>query len=341
MSPKNFVICIRWIFVLTSGCAGLRASESPDGPKDDKIFMRQIHTLLYNSQFDLLNDIVSELDKKQSRFSDGLWKLEAFFNAVSQPNQPNDPESWKSLSELLEKWDQKGTTIYTVNAMALTQLHFAWHVRTNKYSSEVADEQWVVFNAGVEKSLQTIQRALAMKQKCVDVDRTLLHIGLSQGWPREKMDAVLNDAITLAPDYYGCYIQMSYYRMERYYGKEGDWQTFLNSLPERVSGDAGLEVYTRVAVKLHPYYKNNFFGNDKSHSVNWPTMKSGFDVLRRTCPDSSWNLNQYAYFAVLAKDVPTARKLVRELVDSDLVRLEIWHTSKYFEEVKEWALREK
>ena len=129
--------------------------------------------------------------------------------------------------------------------------------------------------------------------------------------------------------------------MERWYGKEGDWQTFLNSLPERIPGESAYDVYTRVALKLHPYCKTNFFGKDKSKSVDWATMKRGFEVIRKTCPNSSWDLNLFAFYAVLAKDTPTSMALVRELVDKDLVRIGVWEKPKYFDEVKAWAFHDR
>jgi hypothetical protein len=303
-----------------------------------KKLKEHVRDMLYDSKFEELDAMIAEINDKQLRFLNGDWKLLTFMDAVSYPRKDSDTEDWKTLFQRLKDWDHKSSTIFTTNAIARTQLNYAYFIRTGSWSKDVTEEQWKVFNSGVERSLATYGELFTNPQKCVDMYAQLLRIGLAQGWPSEKMQATLQEAISVAPDYYPCYQIVGYYTLERWYGKPGASRSFLDSIPSMVAGDRGLEIYTRTALGLYPFYKENFFGQDTTGCADWTTMRRGFESILRTFPNSKWHRNLFAAYACVAKDRATARTLLDEITAKEEVVAEAWTAAGGFEAGKKWIM---
>jgi len=294
--------------------------------------------LLYSAQYDQLNAIVADLNENQTRFDDGVWKLSAFFEGVSRPRQSDDPEDWKVLFQRLEDWDKQSHGVFTMNAIGRTQLNYAWNIRTASWARDVSEEQWQVFNDGIARSMKTFAATIKEPEKCIDVYEQLLCVGLAQGWPREKMDATLREAISIAPDYYPCYQKFAYYTLERWHGAPGDTRKFLQSILDFVPGEHGYEVYTHTAMTLTGFYGRNFFASDTTGCADWPMMKKGFETIIHNYPSSKRERNFYAAYACLAGDRTTARALYDDLTAKNEIVLDSWKLAGGFETAKKWIL---
>ena len=297
-----------------------------------------VRDTLYASRFEELDSMIAAINDQQLRFLNGDWKLLTFMDAVSYPRKDSDSEDWKTLFQCLKDWDHKSSTIFTTNAIARTQLNYAYFVRTGAWSKDITEEQWKVFNSGVERSQATYGELFTNPKKCVDMYAQLLRIGLAQGWPPEKMHETLQAAISVAPDYYPCYQMVGYYTLERWYGKPGASRAFLDSIPGMVPGDRGLEIYTRTAIGLYPYYNENFFGKEASGCADWTTMRRGFESILRSFPHSRWHRNLLAAYACLAQDRATARTVLDEIIAKDEVVDGAWTAAGGFAAGKKWIM---
>ena len=330
--------------LLTSLTVALHAQDAAPAPAEPspwrmlsaKGLKENVQDLLYTSKFDKLDAMIVEIDEKQLRFLDGDWKLLTFMDAVSYPRKKEDTEAWKELFEHLKDWDQKSRTIFSANAVARTKLNYAYSIRTGAPSKDVTEDQWKVFNSGVEHSLDSYSELLKLPQKCVDMYAQLLRIGLAQGWPPDKMHETLHAANSVAPDYYPCYQMVGYYTLESWFGKSGASRAFLDSIPSMVPDDRGLEIYTRTALALYPYYRENFFGKDATGCADWTTMRRGFESILRSFPNSKWHRNLFAAYACVAQDRATARTLLDEMTAKDEIVAEAWTAAGGFEAGKKW-----
>jgi len=176
-------------------------------------------------------------------------------------------------------------------------------------------------------------------QKCVDMYAQLLRIGLAQGWPPDRMQATLQQAISIAPDYYPCYEMVGYYTLESWYGQPGASRAFLESILSMVPGDRGLEIYTRTALPLFPYYREKFFAQGTAGCADWPTMKNGFNAILGRFPKSRWHRNLFAAYACVAQDRAVARTLLDELSAKDEIVPEAWSAAGGLEAGKKWILQ--
>ena len=72
------------------------------------------------------------------------------------------------------------------------------------------------------------------------------------------------------------------------------------------------------------HFQNELF--TKSFAA-WPRMKEGFEDVIARYPDS-WNLNNYAKFACLARDKETTREILKR-IQSDPV-MEAWDPPSFY-----------
>jgi hypothetical protein len=138
------------------------------------------------------------------------------------------------------------------------------------------------------------------------------------------------EAVALEPDYESFYFLRANWLQPKWYGQDGEWLRFAEQAAERTKAAYGQEYYARIVWAT--------FGttNDQPlDGVNWARMRTGFEDMMKRHPESLWNLNAFAYFAVRAKDQPTALKLFGEL--KGRFAPAIWGTSKKFEAAEIWA----
>lgn len=270
--------------------------------------IRQGEELLYGDNFKEIERVGIEFIQKKARQPFSAWKIRHFADAITHPGNRKDPKDWEFVIGKWEAWQKESGSEFAHAMLGKVYLNYGHNARGSDFASEVPEENWPKFEERVSKAVGILTEAKKKDPKNPENYRNLLHCGIFQGWPRKKMDDLLNESITVAPDYFDCHYNMAYYLMERWHGDEGDWQRYANSLPERLGGDTGLMVYARLSENLYQYYQKDFFAEDREDKISWKRMKAGFEALMKHFPDSSQILNSYACFAWRAGDLETARE---------------------------------
>lgn len=301
-------------------------------------FETKVHTLLYDSKFDELDAIVAEVNDQQLRSVNGLWRLHSFFAATGNPRDPKDAEDWKALLQHLEAWNQHSPSVFATNALGCALVNHAWNTRTSGWAKDVTEEQWKGFEAGLAKAEPVLNAALEKSPKCADVYAQLMRIGLAHGWPREKMNGLLKQAIAIAPDYQECFQTVAYFYQERWSGRPGDAQKYLQSILTIAPAEHANETYARTAMIYLDDYRDTFFRADGTGFADWPTMRNGLQALVRNYPQSTYNQNLLAAYACLAKDRATGRPIYEELVAKNKIYADAWKIVGGVDAVKAWML---
>jgi hypothetical protein len=296
----------------------------------------EVRSMLYDGQYEALDSMVRELNDKRSRFTDGVWKLTTFFDGVDRPLNTYDAESWKVLFQRLEEWDQHSPTVFSENAIGCAKVNFAWLTAARWQGRPPTQEEEIALATALASAVETYERVLRNPQKCVDVYAQLLRIGQFQRWPSEKMEATLREAISVAPDYYPCFDRFAMDTLPSWGGKPGDTRHVFDSIPSLVPEDQAYDVYTRLALTMHRFYKDGFFGKDGI--VEWFPMKKGFERIIRIYPKEPVIKNKFAAYAYLAGDRPTARALLDELMKQNAIEYNAWLPVGGFEKAKKWIL---
>jgi hypothetical protein len=157
----------------------------------------------------------------------------------------------------------------------------------------------------------------------------MLSVGMGQGWEKVEFDRIFEQGVKLAPDYYELYFTRAVTLLPRWYGMDGDWQTFA----EAQAAAHGDEVYARIAWSLEGYYPGKLFTEGR---VSWSKMKAGFEAMLKDYPDSNWNLNAFCNFACLCGDRATASQLFDRIGPN---RHAVLWTETDFNQWKKWAAK--
>jgi len=287
-------------------------------------------------QYDELDRIASELNDKQLRYTDGVWKLGSFFEAVNSPWKTEDPEGWKELFQRLEEWDGHSHNVFSGNAIGCAKLYFAWQLLLHIDHRPATEAEQRELAGVLASAAATYDRVLRNPQKCIDVYAQLIRLGHLQRWPEEKMMATMREAISVVPDYYPCFIKFAMRTLPNFGGNKGDTRRFFDSIPTLLREDRAYDVYVQTCIGIHRFYEGEYFGADGI--VEWLPMKKGFERMRHDHPKSAVVKNEFAVYAVLAGDRPTARLLLEEIMAKKDIDYEAWLLAGGFEKAKKWIL---
>jgi len=271
-------------------------------------FTRQMRTWLEEKRFADLEAMAATLRSAQTRWQTGLWKLPDFYVGVTAQQG-----EYEAVAPLLEEWIKACPDSVTPRvAKADSLVNHAWAARGSDWASEVKPEAWPVFEERLQQAKAVIEeaRGLSAKDPALDSVMQAVYLGLGADFGRSQYDELFSRATTAFPGYYGYYFSKAHYLLPRWHGERGEWEAFAaeaaDASPE---GDA---IYTRIAWANSRFYDNIF----KEAAVSWPRMKNGFEQILQAYPESRWNLNSYARFAVQAGDEETARRLMELIGDT-------------------------
>jgi hypothetical protein len=238
----------------------------------------------------------------RARFGDGLWRIVALHEALELPANTNE-EAWTARESDIEKWEAQfplSITARVVHIQFLTS--YAWHARGSGYAGSVKDEAWPIFSNRLAQAYILYQSALKLDQKSPMLWLAGQVIAVGQGWPVEEVSRQFEIAKATEPEFWPYDSGFATFLLPRWYGKVGDWEAFAAAEMRRENG-LGAEGYARLVFALHSYYKNIF---TDSHA-QWAPVKEGYSRMIKAYPGAKNLLSQYAYLAVQAADMPSAR----------------------------------
>lgn len=329
---KRFVFGLMLGSLSLLGVADLRAFQKlEEGGPERAAFTRAVYELFVDEEFELLDRMADKLLQEKSRFPDGTWKLAAFyrsFHAASGDTKVNWHELWARFG----RWEKKNPQSATARVMhAQMMANYAWEARGGGFADTVSGEGWNMF-ADRLRIARDILEADAFLKKVPGYYSSMMLVALGQGWPKDKAEALFIEAAVLARDYEDFYFRRAYYLQPKWHGEPGEWLRFAEEAAETTKEQWGRGFYARVVWgTLGTPSKKRY----QEAGIDWAKFKQGFEDLVQRTPDSLWNKNAFCYFACMADDRETARRLFEELQDS--YAPSIWGEEETFAYNKRWA----
>jgi WD40 repeat protein len=287
--------------------------------------------LFSKSDFAKLESMAAELRDSKARFSDGLWKLPAFYRGLEAEKAVGHASDWKPWFDKLTQWHNEfPDSITQPVVLASGWTEYAWEARGTGYAYTISDERGKKFEERLAEGRKVLEAAAKLPKKCPQWTIAMQVIALGQGWSRAEYMELVEAAAKQEPTYYDYYVRAGYFFFPRWYGKKGEWEKFAEMAANELDPAEGMTAYTRTA-----WYNSEYFGNlFKETAIEWPKMKQGFLDIERKYPNSHWNLNAFCRFAVQAGDRETATKLFARLGahgEPD------WQGYARYELAREWA----
>lgn len=306
-----------------------------DGPIARNELMSVARTLLKQEKFKELDAMAAEFRSRKTRFPDGQWKLFHFYKGVAKPEKSSEDE-WNGIFIQLERWSKASPESLTARvATAEAWLNYAWDARGTGLGNTVSDEAYRLYTERVRKAYGILQGISSRSGDCPHGYQLILRVGHNEGWERQRYSEAFKRAVAFEPGYHEYYVSMANYLRPHWHGAEGEWQKFAEIAVKLTPQSEGMTVYPLIVSGL--WQKGNTWKSFEEAGISWPMMKQGFLDMEKNYPDSRWNLNMFCFYACLAGDCETARKLFERIGDTPY--LEAWQTRELFASLRQWAMQ--
>ena len=317
--------------VLLCLLAGSAAAQSTN-PRPLQRATDEHLALLMSRAYDKLDQVADEARTKQIALSDGQPLLNAIYAGVigcGCGNQLNE-ELWQVRKQRLDEWAKRKPGSVTARlAVAAFPVKYGWMARGGGYAGTVSPEGWKLFRERIEEGRKALEALDAKTRQDPGWYELMLDVGASQGWPREKFDAVFFEGVSKYPYYSPLYFtRMSYYS-PRWYGSVEEGKRVADDAVERTRSRWGEIMYARLNWAMMDI---RMF---KTGQADWPRMKTGFEQMTKEYPDA-WNLNNFAKFACIARDQETLTALLPKIGDAPIVLA--WENDvNFYKGCRSWA----
>lgn len=321
---------LRIIFLLFFAAPAFANNSPGDAVVEAQQIGDRVEKHFYARQFKAIQDLDEELrtSPEKQRLSDGRWSITFLYGqlGISSYNSKNYDE-WVLKQKIANEWISQAPDQITPHiARAVIELGLAWAIRGSGYASQISEERMAAFKQQVARARQTLENPVFEKQKHPLWFLNMLEIAKLQSWDQKSYKAMFNTAVEAYPGYEFLYFEATEYYQPFWHGSNSELKRFVDESVERSRATEGMVMYTRLYwYMLHRLRDKTF----DPGNAEWEPMKQGFEQLMRKHPNSKWNLNAFGYYACMAKDWGTLRKLLPSIGDAPAMA--IWsQTSRYY-----------
>jgi hypothetical protein len=304
-------------------------------PVREEVWDFKVRTRQHLNQRDFaqLEEIAAGLQKEQAEFDDGSWKIDEFYEALLP--RDDDPDSlWELHEEIRKDWILQYPESMTAKVAMMNFLNtYAWRARGADWASNVTNEGWRLFYHRLNRSQIIAERAAKLDGADPVFYRQCLTVALGLGWPKDRYDALVDEAHRAYPTYWRVDTSRAYSLLPRWHGEPGDWEAFALETSSRPDGLQD-ELYARIVLYLDGFYDNVFRETD----AQWEKTREGLDILVEKYPRSLRLLTDAGWLAVLANDREAASHYFRKLDHRCLKNA--WRSLESFTACETWALDE-
>ena len=309
--------------------------ETGEGLAFRKQMRAALADLFRSGDYATLDRLAADWSQSKARFLDGNWKIARFYGAIAEIEMPFS-ERFKRLEEWQAAFPDS-LSPRLLHAEAWTQ--YAWDARGSGVASTVTEEGWKLFRERLAAARMELAALHARRTECPQWFVVMQTVALGQGWSREEYEALFDEAIRTEPEYLIFYERKINYLQPKWHGKEGEELEFVNSLPERLPGGVGEEIYARLAwsgLEIANYRLRETGGRYfPDMGMKWEPMKAGFERILARYPNSYRMRNVYAIFAGKASDWDTCNRLLLEI--GDKFDMDLWATWDNVAYARMWA----
>lgn len=310
-------------------CFWPQLSSAAQAPSRDDVLQ-----MVYSEQFDPLEKLVADLRTQKSEFYNGRSQLAIFDSYLVGFSDTTSDDKWEEYIQKLKDWSAAHPESPTpLIALGNTYKNWAWKARGGGWASSVTEDNWHLFGDRLEEGRKYLDQADQLAIKDPELYNAMIWIGIGQGWSKDEIETVFKKGVELDPNDLQLYESKANYLLPRWHGSPGEWEAFAAEAADARGGDEGDILYMDIARSQAWSEGGDFFNNT---SISYKRMQRGFEASLKRYPNYTWEMNSYCYFACVADDRDTARKLFKEI--NGQAEMTIWHNESYFKQWEQWAL---
>jgi hypothetical protein len=258
---------------------------------------------------------VAEYIQSKTRTDDGRYALYMLTSELEHwfGNWGEDQDA--SMARKLADWHEQFPSSALQPIVAAMQMNsLAWRARGGGYSSTVTQEGWRLFSERNQRAWQILIENKKESSVIPTWYELAIQIGGEIDVPDEDLRQLFDEGIRRHPGYHPIYFTFIRQFTPRWGGNYADADEFILKQTKAKTNPEGEILYTRLYWLMDQYEDGSpsFFQDSK---VNWTRMRTGFELMMRVYPASTWNQANFAMFACRAHDA-TAYALLRPKVDA-------------------------
>lgn len=266
----------------------------------------------------------SDYDALEKRYAAALAKSERTPSGVSvaglmrdavvpQPTGESDvpgrDDHWLSVEHKLRDWVARHPrSSFASIAQSAGFMDHAWSWRGGGYARTVSPEGFRKMDEYAQRAYEALMAREEIGRKDPNWYAQLLRVARVQGWQRERLVALMDEAINAFPSEFVIYSTISTQLTPRWGGSAQAVAGLAAYAVERSRATEGESMYARVYWAVGTQLDTDWAGPD----VDWKRIRAGFDDLVQRYP-VAWNLNHYARYACEARDAETARRVLLQI----------------------------
>ncbi len=331
--------------LLTAGCANRyeeRRAATADmlrpvvpAEKTERLeFERQMRQLLAQGEYDRLQAVADSLRTNRSRFGDDFYGLLAWANSfdLHGTSYANDPETWNSLRRAVDAWRRaRPASPLPDVVLAHVMVNRAWQARGGGWASSVSDSGASEFDRNMRFAHEALDHAAGKGPRTLEWYFAAQRVAVGEGWSSEDAEKLFREAQAQDSTCESIYAMRVNYLLPRWYGDEGEWETWLANAVAPLPREEADRIYARVCGYLGTYHRNLY---DET-GASWPRARQGYLVLLKRHPDAVGLQQRFCMDATCAGDVNTARTLFRMI--GPRVDLDVWRSKRTFADLHLWV----
>jgi hypothetical protein len=303
---------------------------------------KETYDFLLKKDFGAIERLANKARENKERLVGGYWKIDSIYEGLTgmyseYPEQEITDQMWKDRIELLSNWKKESPNSITAGvALALSYIEYGWFARGFGYIDAVSDEDLRLLNERLSMAERELIEAKSLNIRCPRLYREELFLGMAKGMSQTEFNEIYEEATKFEPNYLQFYLVKSEYIMPRWSGKQGDWENYIDSLPDELAkletDETDIIFFVVVAGKL------------ADSSVNLSAIKSrdriykGFDDLEKKYKSDKKRLNQCAYLSFVTSNIPGA-KWAFTRIGNDWDK-DVWRNKEKFNLTKQAAMQD-
>ena len=295
------------------------AEKQEDYPEGSELALRksiaeQFKDLFMHKKFNEINKISEHYRKTEERTPSGVWKLTPFYRGAGllHDKKKDDEKQRSELFAIAQEWIDKDPSPAAYIIDARLYYNLAWDIRGHGYANTVSKEQWMGFSTNLHKAHQILEESKVISSVDPEWYANMISLSRDEQWPAADTEALYTEAMTKFPYYYEIYFSILAGLQPKWGGSYKLIEEFAKSAVEHTKEKEGNSLYAKIYwnfTQIACCTNNDVFGDTL---LNWNEMKEGIkDVLARY-PDQ-WNINNFAYFACVAKDKEETNFLMSQI----------------------------
>lgn len=265
------------------------------------------------------------------RTPSGLWKLGVFYDAFGTNAPKEAKQYWDSYTANIEDWIHKFPSSPAPRiALAETLIKRAWAYRGTLPARHVQAKDMEAFKYYISQARNYLQQTKKLSSQDPHWYVVMSVVAMAENWELVEFLNLMEEGTSRYPYYYDIYFSGMNYLLPRWNGSFEKMESFANAAVEKTKAKEKMGLYARVYWSAVGVYGHKLF---EESAVVWDKMRQGmFDVLDQY-PDQ-WNINNFAYFACMAKDKATTKTLIEKV---SVPIGNVWQGKEVFEVCKNWA----